>query len=329
MKKTILNEQSLFAAPLAIDTGADLRPGIIAAANASRFEAHQPNEEATGYAVGFMEENDLLAILQSICPSVPVNKRFSFRKGVNSEYFLSEDDDVRAIGADFKRVEFSGDEVDSRLHNKGLVTVIDHDEEGDSEAVRNLKTRMLINRLLRNDLRRGIALLEGVKANENRTWNPAAANLVNPFAHLRSDIEASQVAMGMYPTRQVWGRTAWNHLQDLVEAHDGAIGKVDITPENVAAKLGLDRIVIVDPVYTTPSGKAKILGNGVFTYYAQDDADREDPSCVKRFVDQEIGNSVRVYVEEKAKFTTITVEHYSRLLAPSPIGIRKSTTAQA
>jgi len=315
---------------LAIDSGRDLAPGLIAAANASRFEAENFNQEAQDYAVGFYEENDLMAVINSIAPSVPVNRRFSFRKGVNSEFFLSEDDDIRAIGADFKRVEYSGTEAESKLQNKGLTIVIDHDEEGNSERTRNMKIRMLINRLLRNDLRRLIGLLESVKTNENRAWNPAADPLVNPFAHLRADIQSSQNAMGISPTKQVWGRSAWDFLQDLVEAHDGAIGKMDITPQSVAAKLGLEEITIVNSVYTTPSCPAKnnILGAGVFTYYSQADADIADPSCLKRFVDQEFGNDIRVYIEEKNKYTVISVEHYNRLLAPNPIGIRKSTITQ-
>ena len=318
-------------AALALDNGRDLAPGVIAAANASRFEAENFNQEAQDYAVGYFEESDLLALINSIAPSVPVARRFSFRKGVNSEFFLSEDDDIRAIGADFKRVEYSGNEQESKLQNKGLTIVIDHDEEGNNERTRNMKIRMLINRLLRNDVRRLVALLEGVKTNTGRVWNPAAPTLLNPFAHLRADIQASQNALGISPTKQIWGRTAWDMLQDLVEAHDGAIGKMDITPASVAAKLGLEEITIVNSVYTTPSGPAKnkVLGAGVFTYYSQDDADIADPSCLKRFVDQELGNDIRVYIEEKNKFTVISVEHYNRLLAPNPVGIRKSTITTA
>lgn len=331
MKRNPHTAAAAMSVALVQDDGHSLAPGIIAAANSSRFEAENFNQEAQDYAVGYFEENDLLEIIRGIAPSVPVSRRFSFRKGVNSEFFLSEDDDIRAIGADFKRVEYSGTEQESKLQNKGLAIVIDHDEEGNNERTRNMKIRMLITRLLRNDLRRLVALLEAIKANTNRVWNPAADPLLNPFQHLRADVQSSQDAMGIYPTRQVWGRTAWNMLQDLVEAHDGAIGKMDVTPENVAAKLGLDDIIIVDPVYTTPggAGKNKILGNGVFTYYSQQDADIADPSCLKRFVDSELGDSVRVYIEEKAKFTVISVEHYNRQLAPNPIGIRKSTTSAA
>ncbi|MGE9270046.1 MAG: hypothetical protein ACQKBU_04520 [Verrucomicrobiales bacterium] len=317
-------------AVLAVDNG-NLVPGVIAAANAaSRFEADNANDELTAYGVGYFEENDLFALLEAIAPGVPAPMRFSFRRGTNAEYFLSDSDDIRAIGADFKRVQYSGDEQESRLHNKGLTVRLDHDAEGATEAKLQRTVRLLINRLLRSELRRAIALLEANDTNANRTWNPAADPLVNPYSHLRADVQSFQTAVGIYPNVQVWGRTAWNYLQDLVEAHDGAIGGMSPTPENVANRLGLERIILVDPVYTTASGKSKILGNGIFTYYAMQDPEMDDPSSIKRFVSEELGDGgLRVYVEPHAKYTDVSVEHYSRQIATSADGIRKSTAANS
>src|SRR4051812_7605082 len=86
------------------DNGA-IQPGEVYLANESRFNAAFFSEPLTVYATGWRDPNNLEALLDFLAPPVQVGRRFEYKKADNTEAFLSEADDQRAIGADFKRVE--------------------------------------------------------------------------------------------------------------------------------------------------------------------------------------------------------------------------------
>src|SRR5690606_34919603 len=90
---------------LGLDGGRDsgLRPGGIYLANEARFDAAYYADPLTTFTVGWRDPNSLEALLDFIAPPVQVGRMFEFKKAINSESFLSEDDDERAIGADFKK----------------------------------------------------------------------------------------------------------------------------------------------------------------------------------------------------------------------------------
>lgn len=309
------------------DTG-DLPHGEIHAANASRFAAAHLSQPLTRYSVGHLQQNSLLALLRSLVPEVPVARRFEFKKAENAEQFLAEtEEDIRAIGASFKRVEYTGTTVQSKTFNKGLTVRIDHDEEDiEMPGWQERYVALLTDRLLRGEILRAISILDGSDTNKARTWNPAASPLLNPFAHLRDSIQLGLKASGVKPNTVAFGGTAWMNLLDLVEAHDGAIGSANLTPEGVARRLGVQRVIIVEDVYqSAAAAKSFMLDQAVYTYFASQMATRDDPSNIKRFVTSAGANPVRVYIREEDKWTDITVEHYSNIVATYTGGIRKDT----
>src|SRR5687768_2494222 len=77
--------------------------GQIYAANATLFNQTYLSQPLTAYAVGWRDNDQLVDLLNFIAPPVPTPRRFSFKKAVNAEAFLTESDDIRAINADFKR----------------------------------------------------------------------------------------------------------------------------------------------------------------------------------------------------------------------------------
>src|SRR5438445_10194882 len=102
-------------------------PGVICMANASRFVEAFFSEPLTTYATGWTDQDGLQQLLDFLAPPIEVPRRFEYRTFPNTEAFLSETDDVRAIGADFKRVEYTSDKATSSTDNKGLTYRVDLD----------------------------------------------------------------------------------------------------------------------------------------------------------------------------------------------------------
>src|SRR5687768_3687158 len=104
-----------------------LLPGPLSLANESRFNSSFFSQPLTTYAVGWRDPNNVEKTLHFLTPPIRVGRRFEFKQTDNSEAFLSELDDTRALGADFKRVEYKGSTVVDKTHNRGLTMRIDVD----------------------------------------------------------------------------------------------------------------------------------------------------------------------------------------------------------
>ena len=70
--------------------------------------------------MGWRDPNNIEATINVIAPPVPVGRRFEWKSADNAEEFLSEVvDDQRAIGSDFKRVEYTATDVSDKTINQG------------------------------------------------------------------------------------------------------------------------------------------------------------------------------------------------------------------
>jgi len=307
------------------------QPGVICAANESRFAGSFLSEPLTAFAVGWKDPTDLLAILDFLAPSVPVGRRFEFKKAVNSEAFLSETDDVRSIGAEFKRVDFTGETVNEKTLNKGLTIRVDHDSEEGADW-RERYTQLLLQRLYRNEVRRAIALLAAAATDLSKTWtyNDSSNKYPNPDKDVRDSLVLGTDASGIRPNRIAWGEGAWDLRADAFDSQNNPAGyrSAGLLPEEVARKLLVDAVRIISARYqSSASAKTKILGSYVYMFYALDGAAKDEPSNIKRFVTPTDAGNFRVYLEEKAKFTDISVEHYSNIVITSTLGIRRITAS--
>ena len=309
--------------PLAIDDGRQ-SPGIICLANEERFTAAHFSEPLTTYAVGYRDPTNIEATLDAMFPAVSVSRRFEFKAAVNAEEFYSESDDIRAIGSPFKRVQYGRTSVNERTYNKGLTVRLDHDDrvDGDEEQA----VSRLIRRLNRNDLRRGVALVVAAATNTAKTWDTTAGK--NPDMDILADLITGGDARGMESNVVVFGQTAWQkrllsyEAQDLAGQHAHAV----MTAEQLADWLGIDKVVKSKERYSSDSTtRTKIVGSYVLMYYAEQNASKDDPSNTKRFWTPTDSGRFRVYREEHAKYTDISVEHYSNLVTTSTLGIRMFT----
>jgi hypothetical protein len=318
MSNEIINELS----PLPLDNGQQA-PGTICLANESRFAASNLSAPLTTFAVNWRDPNNLQSLLDFVAPPVFVQKRFEFRRATNAEAFFSETDDVRAIGAAFKRVEYTGDSVTARNFNKGLTIRVDHDEEPDGNWQERY-VQLLLNRLLRNELRRAISAIDAVAVNTAKTWDINA----NPDADVRDQLAAAASITGIAPNRVVFGEDAWFKRADSYDrqSNAGAIRSASLTLEELAPRLFVEGVRVLRARWQdSATTKAKILGNTVYAYYAEQSGVKDEPSNLKRFVTPTEQGAYRVYVDEHAKYTDLTVEHYSNIVITSDLGIRKLT----
>jgi hypothetical protein len=312
---------------LTMSAQASGNPGQILLANEARFDSTYFSEPLTNFSIGWLEQNDIKATLDSICPEIPVGRRFEFKKAANTEQFLSESDDIRAIGADFKRVEFTGTSVNEKTYNKGLTISVDADEQLGADWQERY-TRMLLQRLYRNELRRAIAAISAAATNTALTWDTTAGK--DPDFDVLSKIEASGDIRGIDANLILYGSTAWRKrsLSHRAQNTAGGFASASLTPDELAELLGVDRVVLSKERYqSSASAKTQVVANKVEIYYAMDGISKDDPSDIKRFVSAvDGGGFVRVFVQVvNAKRTDITVEHYSNIVMAGNLGVQQLT----
>lgn len=298
----------------------------IISANENRFSAGNYSEALTAFTVGWVDPENTAKILDFIAPPIPVGRRFEFKKSDNAQAFYSESDDVRAIGAEFKRVSYAGESVNEKTINKGLTIRVDHDEvSGDDWQERYVQ--MLMQRLLRNELRRAVKALETIAASDNsaKSWNAGA----NPDADIRNMLMLAADQSGVRPNRLLFGESAWDLRMTSLESQNSAVAfkGAAMAKDELAGKFMLDGCEVLSSRYqSTPATKSKILADAVFAFFAQNTLSKDEPSNLKRFyTPTEEGGAFRVYCDEHAKYTDITVEHYSSIVATSALGVRKLT----
>jgi hypothetical protein len=299
-------------------------------ANENRFDAANLSQPLTTFASAWTPPK-LAELLDAMFPPVAAPRRFEYSKYDNSEAFLSESDDVRGIGAEYKVLEYGASPETIRTINKGLTMRLDRELMVPGEEENTVQ--YLMNRLIRNEFRRGLAGLitaSGVIA--EKTWNSSA----NPDSDVRALLRAGQDLRGMRSDVVVYTGSAFDDRADAYEAQNTpaagvAAGK---SPEELARKFRVDRVLECDAVYTVKKDGAKTQLAGddyVITYMAPMGQSRTDPSNCKRFFTPFGGNEGKgvasggkfwVYREEHTAFVDITVAHYSNIVFPSTLGVK-------
>lgn len=300
-------------------------PGLICAANEARFTSTFYSEPLTAYTVGWRDPENLDQLLEDLFPSVQVGRRFEFKAAKNAEAFLSETDDVRAIGSAFKRVEYTGSSVNEKTLNKGLTIRVDHDDEVD-DSYRERYTQLLMQRLLRNDLRRSLSVLDAAATNAGKVWGASS----NPDGDLRAALKLGADASGVRPNVVAIGEAAADLRLDVYEALNTPYAgrAASMTNDQLAQKLMVDLVRTVKARYqSSASAKTSVLASVVYLYLALKGVTKDDPTNVKRFITPARGGRFGVYVQEHEKFTDISVEMYSNTVVTSTLGIRKITAS--
>lgn len=314
------------------DTGIGYKAGQIYLANDARYLDTYYSIPLTTFAVGWRDPNNIEETLNFFAPPVETARRFEWKKATNAEEFLSETDDIRAIGADFKTVDFQGTDVTDRTLNKGLTYIADLDNVRGGDW-QNQKVAKLMRRLFRNELRRAIAAASAAATNTAKTWDSTAGK--DPDMDIITELVTAATASGVRPNRIAYGDTAWSKRQLSLRAQNlaGQATSSTMSMEQLAAVLGVDKCMVSKERYqSSPTAKTEVVNNLVLMFYAEDGADLEDPSNIKRFYStfsgEQGGGRVRVYVQQiSSKLVAITVEHYSKVVATSTLGVRQFTVS--
>lgn len=306
----------------------DAPSGLVMAANDANFDAQHLSEPLTEYIVDFPDEDGLDALIEAAFPSVPVGRSFAYRTHDDKEAFQASlnDEDIREIGGDFPQIRRTGSQVDGRTDNKGLTMILDNDQGGEDPAVQQRAVANLRARLLRTELYRGEALLEANDTATTPNWG-ASNTAADPDGNLKSDIDTGGDARGIDSNFCLYGGGAWTkRFLSLGLGSNAARHQTrNLTPEQLRELMMLDGLVVSKFRYqSSATAKSKIVADKVYTYYVKRGAMPDDPSNIKRFVTPVPGGGVfRVYVEPILKRTRVTVEHYSRIVLTSSLGIRK------
>jgi len=316
---------------LAPDAPEDLGPGrnprnVIALANEERFTTTYFSEPLTAYAIGWVDPENIQAILDAMAPPVETPRRFEYKSATNSEEWLSETDEVRAIGSAFKRIEFKGSSVNEKTLNKGLTITLDRDEMVDGTQERAVAR--IMRRLNRNDLRRAVVALVAAASNSNKTWDTTDGK--DPDQDVIADLITGGDARGIGSNTIVYGEIAWQKraLSHRAQSSAGGFASASLDEQALARLLGVARVMVSRERYQSGSAtKTKIVGSYVLMYFAELLASLEDPSNIKQFWTPTDSGRYRVYVEEHAKTVDVSVEHYSNIAIPSTLGIRMFTVS--
>lgn len=310
----------------------DLPAGVIALANAARLEGATYSQSLTQFTVGYRDPENLLAAVDYIAPPIQVARRFDWKKSDSSKDFMTETDDERAIGAGFKRVEYSGTEQEAKTRNRGLMYLLDRDEDGGVTKEEDI-VAMLMQRIIRNKYRRAMTALNGITAGEGAVFSSAT----QPDELMRAALATAQLETGIYPNRGLIGLVGWNLRKAGMAGGDkaGHFAGHMATPAQVAGDLMLDDLRVDKAIYqSTKTAKARIVGSSFYGFNARDGLTKDDHSNIKQFWSSPIDGAGRFRVFRKVtgvgdKFVEIVVEHYENITVTSTLGVTRLNITNA
>lgn len=286
------------------------------------------DQPLTNYAVGYPGEDNLQAILDTLAPAVPGAQSFQYFVHNEKEEWidlLGGNEDIRAVGGDFKKLKTGMNKADGSVDEKGITICIDHRMGGNLPGVRQAQVQRAKNILLRTEVRRVFAALDSsLSAETSENWGPANTAR-DPDGSIISLLDSSGDTRGINSNLIVFGGGASLKRKKAYRALKLAGSTFDyiVDPAEMAAEYEVNTVLNVNlRRQSTASAKAKILSDYVYGYYAGGTTP-DDPSNIKRFLDVSAGTSFVVFVEEKARYTEITVWHASRIVKTSTLGIFK------
>jgi hypothetical protein len=299
---------------------------LICLPNAASFNNTYFNHPLSTFAQGWRDPSDLEAELEFVAPLVEVPRRFQWRKFDEKNDFLTESDDARAIGGDFKRVKVESELTDSHTVNRGLTMFIDLDQVSEMPDWEQRYTAYLLRRGVRNDLYTAVQLLIASATNAAKTWNAEA----DPDMDIMDMLDTAGDSIGFNPNRGYMGANAWAKRVKAFRAQENAGAQMSarMTPAEVADYLMLERIMVSRTRYQSAAdAKAKVIGAVVLGFQAESGQIVDDPANIKRFASRcDDGNLRRVYRREVSeKLVALTVERYVRTQIVSTVGLRKLT----
>ncbi len=312
------------------------RFGDIVAVNAASAFASSLAQDISGYLAG-LPSTDESNLLDLIAPPVMTADFFQFAKADDLAYITEADDsDIRAVGANFKRIQFSGSTVTDGTVQKGLTQRVDHRTIPMINGSRvagweNNVAAGLKNRLIRAEKVRALSVLDAAANPTAVNWTSTPAT-ANPDGDIRKAAERTRIATGLASTNLMIGSTAQQTRQDAYEAgaRTNQSNHGDYNPQQIANYAQCRTGFIETGMRQSKKGATKVvtLGNVVYVYNAEKTPMVQDPSNIKRCWTPTLnGGMWMVFVQDSAAWTDITVFHQSKVIIPISVGIEKLTVS--
>lgn len=306
--------------------GADLRHGTFTTANASLFVQAHWSEPLTIYATGWRPPGNLEELCEFLAPTIPgTGERYEHITYPNAEAFLSDvggDDDLRAINADFKTVDFTSDKTTRTVPNRGLRMVLDWDRIKNNPNWQQHYTAMLLRRIQLNAWRRKVALAIAAAVDVPLVWDDEG--FADPDKDLVSQTQLAADSSGLKPTSALWGELA----SLLRFACYGATNKAAAVAGRALTEVEASRKAQLDAKvdstrYQVGTSKSRVMGNKVLLFNSAPTS-TEDPSNFKTAKANTTQGGLRaVYVRQlTVKQWEIVVECYETEFCATPLGVR-------
>lgn len=307
----------------------ELTHGLITTANTSLFNQSHFSEPLHTYALGWRDPANYDALSDFVAPPVITSgDKFEHIEYPNAEAFLSEvngDDDLRAIYAEFKTVEYTSSKATRTIPNRGLRMVLDSDKIKGEPNWQQLYTDRLLQRISRNAARRKVALALAAGSAVSKTWGSSA----DPDLDMANQIVASGDITGMNPNRVLFGLAAMilRYSSYGSQATAAGFGGRAMSAVEGMQKIGLEALVDSSR-YQSGVTKTPLVGSKVLLFTAMSQSG-EDPSNFKtaRGTTQQ-GGRWGIYLRQiGVKFWELTVECYEMEWTASTLGVRTVTVS--
>ncbi len=301
---------------------------LVTTANASLFVQAHFQEALTTYATGWVDPNGYDQVSEFLAPVLPdTGERYEHITYPNAEAFLSDSsyEDLRAIGGDFKTVDYTEDKTERTVPNRGLRIVLDYDRVKNKPNWQQFYTGLLLQRIRRNAFRRKLALAVAGATNANKTWG----NTADPDYDIADAVKLSGDSSGVKPNRALWGAAAklLRFYSYGAQQTAAALAGRGMSPEQACQMMGLQALVD-ESRYQNGTSKADIVGSKVLLFNAQG-ASGEDPSNLKTArANTQQGSREAVYVRQiSTKLWEIVVECYETEFVATTLGLRLLTVS--
>lgn len=318
--------------------GASLQHGGVYACTNSDLGAAHSVQDLEDYLFG-CPESDAEKALRELFPHIEVNRMFKYHTVDGSVMTETDDSDIRAAQALFKRITLDPKSSHtSETIEKGLATVIDRSLIGPNsnlEREKRKSVKMLRNRLSRIEYVRAIAALDAAATNTNKTWGAAS----DPDSDLQNQVDD--------PTKPqdtvLFSRSAWSARRGVYRQKDAAnavfADHARMSLGDLADYVDVERVIKDNlPIQKGKKGnKAYETNNVVISYFGGDKAiesaeevDKLNPASIAYFwtpVDQggTDGRRWGVISYETERLVVVAVFHFSQILATNTKNIKKLT----
>ncbi len=297
-----------------------LEPGQVCLANDSLFSQATFSQEVTTYGIGYTDpnRNKLMELLGFIAPTRNGPRNATITVYDEDEPFASVDPAKvkRELLADFPEVkQRTSSKVTRKLANRGLTLVLDNDQLKDKPNWQTMHAAWLMDLLARASIIECVALFRAMSPSSPVVWDA----LANPDMDVKStNQQVLATATGFKANRALIGEDVTLLRQLAYEARNdpgGVAGALAQTDEQLATRMGLDRVRSNAERYNNGGSKDTFLGNSLFLFTAQDQESPEDSSNIVRHVSNADfgGGNYATYIEQRLKKTFLTVENYELL----------------